>query len=144
MASWLGLDLGEKRVGVAIADESSRVATPVTTLDIRGRKHLADELTKLVEAYHVTKIVVGLPKTLKGEMGPAAHKIVETVEWLKASIDQSWVFWDERLSTQEVERILIAADVRPARRKQMRDQLAAQRILQSYMDSHRDSEKEEA
>ena len=136
MASWLGLDLGEKRVGVAMSDETTRLATPVTTLEIRGRNHLLKELTKLIDEYHVTKIVVGLPQTLKGEMGPAAQKVIEVVDWLKTSIDRTWIFWDERLSTQEVERVLIEADVRRDKRKQVRDQLAAQRILQSYLDSH--------
>ena len=60
MASWLGLDLGEKRIGVAVADESTRLATPVTTFEIRGRKHLLNELIQLIDEYHVAKIVVGL------------------------------------------------------------------------------------
>ena len=136
MASLLGLDFGEKRVGVAIAEESLRIATPLTTLEIRGRGHLLEELSKLVNQHHIEKIVVGLPQTLKGEIGPAAQKVIETVEWLKQSIDRTWVLWDERLTTQEIERLLVLAEVHYKKRKEVRDQLAAQRILQSYMDAH--------
>lgn len=135
----LGLDLGEKRVGVAVTDESGLIATPLATLEFRGRKDLLAQLTKLVDTYGVKKIVVGLPKTLKGEMGPAAEKIMAEVEWFKGFIDRAWVFWDERLSTQEVERLLVEADVSRTRRKGLRDQLAAQRILQSYLDHQRQS-----
>lgn len=133
----LGLDLGEKRVGVAVSDESGILATPLTTLEFRGRKDLLAELTKLVDAYHVKKIVVGLPKALSGKIGPAAKKVMEQVEWLKAELDRPWIFWDERLSTQEVERVLLAADLSRQRRREVRDQLAAQRILQSYLDHER-------
>ena len=140
----LGLDLGEKRVGVAVTDEMGTLATPLVTLEPRGRKHLLEELQKIVAEYHVSKIVVGLPKTLKGEMGPAAEKIMAEVEWLKERLDRPWVFWDERLSSQEVERVLLAADVSRLRRREVRDQLAAQRILQSYLDYQRSSREKNA
>lgn len=96
---------------------------------------MAEELGKLVEEYQASKIVVGLPRTLKGEIGPAAQKVIDWVEDLKSKIGCSWVFWDERLSSQEVERVLLAADVSREKRKLVRDQLAAQRILQSYVDA---------
>ncbi|MBI3314271.1 MAG: Holliday junction resolvase RuvX [Candidatus Omnitrophica bacterium] len=137
MTAILGLDLGQKRVGVAVADTTTHVATPVTTLMIRGRRHLLEQLEVIIKEYQVEKIVVGLPKNLNGEMGPAAKKITEEVVWLKANKKLDWVFWDERLSTQEVERAMLDHDVSHARRKEMRDQLAAQRILQNYLDYHR-------
>ena len=137
MAALLGLDLGEKRVGIAVTDESGSIAMPLATLEIRGRRHLLSELVKLVEEHHVAKIVVGLPKTLKGQIGPAAEKVLKEVEWLKSQLERPWVFWDERLSTQEVERVLLKADVGRAKRREVRDRLAAQRILQSYLDHHR-------
>ncbi|MBI3313269.1 MAG: Holliday junction resolvase RuvX [Candidatus Omnitrophica bacterium] len=135
----LGVDLGEKRVGIAIADQTTNVATPLTTLQIRGRRHLLEQLEALVKEYKVETVIVGLPKTLKGEIGPAAKKITEEVEWLKAHSTLSWIFWDERLSTLEVERVMLDADVSHSRRKEMRDQLAAQRILQNYLDHKRSS-----
>ncbi len=88
MPTLLGLDLGEKRVGVAVTDESGSIAMPLVTLEIRGRKHLLAELVKLVEQYRVAKIIVGLPKTLKGEIGPAAEKVMAEVDWLKSQLDR--------------------------------------------------------
>ena len=137
MSVLLGLDLGEKRVGVAVSDESGMLAMPFATLAFSGRKDLLSQLVKIVDEHGVTKIIVGLPKTLKGEIGPSAEKVMKEVEWLKGQLDRPWIFWDERLSTAEVERILIEADVRRDKRKQVRDQLAAQRILQSYLDYER-------
>ena len=137
MSVLLGLDLGEKRVGVAVSDESGMLAMPFATLAFSGRKDLLSQLVKIVDEHRVTKIIVGLPKTVKGEIGPSAEKVMKKVEWLKGQLDRPWIFWDERLSTAEVERILIEADVRRDKRKQVRDQLAAQRILQSYLDYER-------
>ena len=138
MAFILGVDLGEKRIGIAIADDVTKIATPLKTIIVHNRKELLAGISKLVTEYHSTKIVVGLPKTLKGDIGPAAQKIMETVDWLKTQLSQQdWVFWDERLSSQEVERILLEADLSRERRKEVRDQLAAQRILQNYLDFHR-------
>lgn len=137
MGSLLGLDLGQKRVGVALSEERTSMATPLVTLEFKSRRHLVSEISKWVQEYQVTKIVVGLPKTLKGEMGPAAQKMTEQVAWLKSQIPVVWEFWDERLSTKEVERILLDADLSRARRKEVRDPLAAQRILQTYIDYHR-------
>lgn len=134
MAILIGLDLGEKRVGIAIADERTCLATPLATIEVRGRRQLADELKKIIAENHVQKIVVGLPYTLKGEMGPQAEKIMGEVEALKQQIDAEWLMWDERLSTLEVERMLISADVSRQKRKEVRDKLAAQRILQNYLD----------
>ena len=137
MAVMMGLDLGEKRIGVAVSDEGASIATPLTTIEARSRKQVLEELSKIMERYHVSKIVVGLPKTLRGEIGPSATKVMEQVEWLKSYIDKPWIFWDERLTTQEVERVLLEADVKRARRKELRDSLAAQRILQGYLDHER-------
>lgn len=137
MTATLGLDLGERRIGVAIGDPGGTVATPLATLEYRSAKGLLGELRRLVEQHRVGRIVVGLPKTLRGETGPAAKRVVEQVEWLKASLGGEWILWDERLTTREVERVLLAADVRRSKRREVRDQLAAQRILQTYFDSLR-------
>lgn len=137
MAYWLGIDFGEKRVGTALAEETSGVATPHEVLMFRGRSQLLSEIKKIVEEYGVKRIVAGLPKNLKGECGPAATKVTGHVEWFKKQMNVEWVLWDERLTTKEVERLMIDADVPPTKRKAVRDALAAQRILQSYMDANR-------
>lgn len=135
MGAWLGLDLGEKRVGVALCDESLSVATGLETLQFQGRKHLAESLKKLIADYQVKKMVVGHPLTLQGKSGIAAGKIEETFRWLQSQMPEiEWVLWDERLTTKEVERVLLDADLSRQRRKEVRDQLAAQRILQNYVD----------
>ncbi len=135
----LGLDMGEKRVGVAVTDELGMVATPLVSLAYTGRKQLVNDLNKLIAEYNAEKIVVGLPKTLKGEMGPAAQKISAQVGWFKTQINLPWIFWDERLTTAEVERVLLDADMSRERRKEVRDRLAAQRILQNYLDFTRNT-----
>ena len=137
MGVLLGFDFGQKRIGVAQADEELAIATPLTTIDVRNREQVLAEIMRLIDAQHAVKIVVGLPKTLKGEIGPAAQKVLGDVEWLKTKLQCPCVLWDERLSTKEVERILLEADLSRSRRKEVRDSLAAQRILQSYMDFHR-------
>ncbi|HTL48617.1 MAG TPA: Holliday junction resolvase RuvX [Verrucomicrobiae bacterium] len=139
MAVFLGLDLGTKRAGVAVTDEAGIMALPLKTIEVRGRGQLLAELKELVRQYRASEIVVGLPKTLKGEIGIAAQKIIEEVEWLKTGLDVPLVLWDERMSSAEVERLLRDEDVNPARRKEVRDQLAAQRILQNYLDAKRSS-----
>jgi len=137
MAIVLGIDLGTHRIGLALSDEGETIAFPHETIAYRGREFLAASLRDLVVQYKISRIVVGLPKTLRGDMGPAALKTVDEVDWLKTKVDAQWILWDERLSTQEIERLLREAELSPARRKGVRDQLAAQRILQNYLDHSR-------
>jgi len=137
----LGIDLGKKRVGIAIADEETKIATPHATLEIKSRNDLRDQVTALVSEFGVTRIIVGLPKTMKGEIGIAAQEVVNLVDWLKTQIETDWAFWDERLSTKEVERILMDASLDARKRRGIQDRLAAQRILQGYLDHKRSTEQ---
>lgn len=132
--NYLGLDLGEKRVGVAIAESELGIATPHQTVFFSGREQLAKELKKIIAEYRPEEMVVGFPQKLNGQIGPAAEKITKLVDWLKTQIPGNWILWDERLTTAEVERILLEADLSREKRKEVRDQLAAQRILQTYLD----------
>jgi putative Holliday junction resolvase len=131
----LGLDLGEKRIGVAFVQAGTTIAFAAETIEVRGREQVLAQIQKLILQYKAEKVVVGLPKTLKNEMGIAAQKRVQEVEWYQSRITVPMVMWDERLSSKEVERMLIDADVRRDRRKEVIDKLAAQRILQNYIDS---------
>ena len=131
----LGLDLGEKRIGVAFVPAGTTMAFPVKTIEVRGREQVLAEIKKLILEHKAEKVVVGLPITMKGEMGIAAKKRVQEVEWYQSRIAVPMVMWDERLSSKEVERMLIDADVRRDKRREVIDQLAAQRILQNYLDS---------
>ena len=134
-AALLGLDFGEKRIGVAFVPEGTTIAFPLTVIQKKGRGQVLEEIRKLILERRIQTIVVGLPKTLKGEVGIAAEKILNEVEWYRKQVALPWIMWDERLSSKEVERILIDADVRREKRKEIVDQLAAQRILQNYIDS---------
>jgi putative Holliday junction resolvase len=134
MAVFIGLDFGEKRIGVAVSDESGVIAESLTTVEFRSQKQLLADLEEMVKSYKAAVIVVGLPKTLAGEIGPAALHVLKHVEWLKARLEAEWVLWDERLTTKEVERMLLSADISRRKRAQVRDRLSAQRILQSYLD----------
>jgi putative Holliday junction resolvase len=130
----LGLDFGQKRIGVAVVQGGTNIALPVGMIERKNREQVLDEVLKLIRSYRIEKLVVGLPKTLKGEMGPAAEKLTKEMEWFREKLPVPLEMWDERLSTKEVERVLIDADVRREKRKEVIDQLAAQRILQNYLD----------
>lgn len=134
MPVMLGIDFGLKRIGVAVSDEMMSMAFPLTVIGFVSRKQVLAELQKIVKEYQVVKIVAGLPKTLKGEIGPAAEKIIKHVDWFRSEMDVPWDLSDERMTTAEVERVLLDADVSRDKRKEVRDQLAAQRILQVYLD----------
>ena len=131
----LGLDLGEKRVGVAFVPAGTTIAFPVKTVQVKGREQVLAEIQKLVLEHKVEKIVVGFPMTLKGEIGIAAQKRIQEVEWYQSRLKVPMVLWDERLSSKEAERVLLDADVSREKRREVIDQLAAQRILQNYLDN---------
>ena len=137
MPIFLGLDLGEKRVGVARSDEMGIIAEATATLTYKGRKNLLKQLQACLDEFGPEKIIVGFPRTLRNEVGPAAEKVAAWVEWLKNHLPGEWILWDERFSTVEAERVLLEADLSRKKRREVRDQLAAQRILQSYLDAQR-------
>lgn len=137
MACYLGLDLGEKRIGLAIADDELRIATPQGVVELKHPGQWIERISELVEIWNPSTIVVGFPVTMKGEIGIAAEKVQKQVATLKGKHDLEWVLWDERLTTAEVERVLLSADMSREKRKEVRDSLAAQRILQSYLDCKR-------
>ena len=135
MGILLGLDLGEKRVGVARSDETETIAEALATITYQTKEHLVSQLKSYFEELAPEKIVVGMPQTLRGEMGFAARKVTDLTEWLKERLPGNWIFWDERFTTVEAEEILLEANLSPSKRKGIRDRVAAQRILQSYLNS---------
>jgi putative Holliday junction resolvase len=142
MAGILGLDLGEKRTGIAFAESEVPVAAPLETFEGQAGKAFVVRLRSLVEEYRIKTIVVGLPLNLEGAEGIAAQKIRSKVDWLQSEITGlEWLFWDERLTSVEAEWMLQEQGVRRDKRKGLRDQLAAKQILQSYLDSKKMSDK---
>lgn len=133
----MALDVGERRIGVAVSDETGVIASPVATI-ARGVGDL-DEIRRLVGQWEVDRLVLGLPTGLSGREGPQAALVrayaATLVEHLgpEPPID----FWDERLTTAIAERALIAAGTRRAQRRERIDAVAAAVILQSYLDAGR-------
>ena len=133
----LGLDLGDKTVGVAISDPGFMLASPVVTLQ-RGRKlkPVIDDLRKFCAAENVGGLVAGLPLGMDGIEGPRAQATRDLTMEIAAQLGLPATFWDERLSTSAVERFLIGeADMTRRRRKEVVDKMAAAYILQGALDS---------
>ena len=136
MARAVALDIGTRRIGVALSDSAGTVATPyetVTRSGDRSRDH--GRIAALVEAAGAGIVVVGLPLSLDGSTGPAAQAILDEVDELRAALTVPVVTWDERLSTVEAERSLRAMRVRKDRHRRVVDQVAATVILQSWLDA---------
>jgi len=127
--SFLGLDFGEKRIGVARSDELNFMAHTVGFIKHENKTQVLNEIKKLLEEFHIKTIVVGLPKTMKGETGIQAQKVLTFVEVLRQNLSCPITTWDERLTTAEAERALIAQDMSRAKRKEKRDGIAAEIML---------------
>ena len=136
MARAVALDIGTRRIGVALSDSGGTVATPyevVTRSGDQTRDH--GRIAALVAEADATIVVVGLPLSLDGSVGPAAQAILAEADELRAALGVPVVTWDERLSTVEAERSLRAMGVRQGQRRQVVDQVAATVILQSWLDA---------
>lgn len=131
----LGLDIGERRIGVAVSDELGTIASPVGL--IRRESDVARELKELIIRYDAVRLVAGLPIGLSGREGPQAALVREFTDALASEIDVPLDYWDERLSTTVAERSLIAGGTRRRKRKDKIDAVAAAVILQSYLDNQR-------
>ena len=128
----LGLDVGEKRIGVALAD--GLLAIPLTVID---RVETGSDLKKilaLAEEHEVKRIVVGLPRSLDGSIGRQAEKVISFSRALSESTNVPIDTWDERLSTVAAERQLLDAGVKRGKRRMRRDATAAAIVLQAYLD----------
>lgn len=136
MGRIMALDVGTKTIGVALSDPSGLIAQPLTTLPRRAGQEF-HELTRLVERYDVERIVVGYPKHLNNTVGKPVQMAEAVGKHLTKRLSVPVVYWDERLTTQAAERMLIAADMSRRKRKEVIDQLAAQLILQNYLDAQR-------
>lgn len=134
----LGLDHGERRIGVAISDPTGIFARPLVVLE-RGRKlkTTMTEIAALVREHEVTEVVVGLPLSMSGEFGTKAKEVRAFVIRLREVLSVPVVEWDERLTTVAAERALIEGGVRRERRRSVIDKTAAALILGGYLDHRR-------
>ncbi|MBB6214795.1 putative Holliday junction resolvase [Anaerosolibacter carboniphilus] len=134
----MGLDVGDKTIGIAVSDALGWTAQGVETIRRTNIKEDLKRLEELVKEKEVHKMIVGLPKNMNGTLGPQGEKVLEFVEKLKKRFNTlEIILWDERLTTVAAERTLIGADVRREKRKQVIDMVAATYILQGYLDGHK-------
>lgn len=133
MTRILALDLGTRRIGVALSDPTASVAVPLETIAHRERRKDLAQVAALARNHGVGRIVVGWPRNMDGTSGPAAKRAEAFAETLRRIVGVPVDLWDERLSTVAAERTLRDASVKRNRRRAVRDQVAAALILQAYL-----------
>lgn len=131
----LGLDVGDKRIGVAVSDELGWTSQGLSTINRSELKEDIVALVDVVKEWQVEKIVVGLPRNMNGTLGPQAEKVKDFIAYLQEALDIAVVYWDERLTTVAAQRVLLEGDVSRRKRKKAVDRIAAVLILQGYLDS---------
>jgi putative Holliday junction resolvase len=133
MARVLGIDFGEKRLGLALSDESRTLASPLAVYERKDLQSDLRFLSDLILRYQITEIVLGLPLNMDGSLGPKAQQVLEFKRALEESLKLPVHTFDERLTTAEAERALLEANMSRRKRKTKRDALAAVLILQGYL-----------
>ena len=134
---FLGLDIGSKRIGLALSDELGITAQGLPTLNRTTPGNDIRKLLEIVRQHKVEKIVIGLPKNMNGTLGKSAEQVLTFIQEMKVKTAIPVDLWDERLSTIAVTRTLISANVSRRRRKEVVDKLAAVYILQGFLDSQK-------
>lgn len=131
----LGLDLGDRTIGVAISDPLGYTAQGITTIRRKYLKFDLEELKKIFDEYNVDSIVMGLPKNMNGTLGESSEKAIEFSKILETEFKVPVKLWDERLTTIAAHKAMIEGDLSRAKRKKIVDKIAAIYILQGYLDS---------
>ena len=131
----LALDHGSKRIGVAVSDELKMVAQPLEYIPAEPFADFLARLRELLREKQVELVLVGMPRNMDGSYGPAALKVQDFVAALKAAVTVPLETWDERLTSVQANRLLIAGKVRRQARKEKVDKTAAAILLQAYLDA---------
>lgn len=134
MKRLLGIDLGQARVGLAISDELGLLAHPLETFPAENSRKLMERIASIVRERKIEQVVVGLPRNMDGSAGPAAQEAMAFVEKLRTQLTCPVVTWDERLTTVAANRALHEAGRKTRSTRTQVDQVAAQMILQGYLD----------
>lgn len=137
MSRTLALDVGERRIGVAVSDPTGLIAQPLLVIERRGAQADLARIAALGVEQSADRVVVGYPLTLAGTSGVQAQRVDRFIEQLRAAVRVEVVTADERLSTVAAERSLLEGGLRRGRRRQIRDAVAAALILQGYLDRQR-------
>ncbi|HWD18487.1 MAG TPA: Holliday junction resolvase RuvX [Verrucomicrobiae bacterium] len=131
----LGIDHGSKRIGLALSDETATIAHPLEFIAAEPAAKALERLAEIVRERAVGKIVVGMPRNMNGTYGPAAEKVREFIAALQQGVAAPIKAWDERLTSTQANRFLIASGMSREKRKTKVDQTAAAILLQSFLDS---------
>ncbi|MEJ8304078.1 Holliday junction resolvase RuvX [Saccharibacillus sacchari] len=131
----LGLDYGDRRIGVAVSDAFGWTAQGIEVIQRREDGSHLQRIVELAKLNEAEEVVVGLPKNMNGTIGPRGELCIEFAESLRELLGLPVHLWDERLTTVSAERTLLEADVSRKKRKQVVDKIAAGLILQNYLDS---------
>jgi putative holliday junction resolvase len=132
----MGLDYGDRNIGVAVSDAFRWTAQGLTVVEKRRDGGELDRIAELVKEHEVSEIVVGLPKNMNATIGPRGEICIAFAEQIRQKLELPVHLWDERLTTVAAERTLLEADVSRRKRKQVIDKMAAALILQNYLDSN--------
>ena len=143
MKKMLGLDIGEKNIGIAVSDGLGITAQPLTTIRRKSTNTDIEAIKKIIEEHHAEEIVVGLPKNMDGSIGIQAQKAIQFADKLKQCLDVRVTLRDERLTTVIAEKAMLEGDLSRKKRKKRIDKIAAQLILQNYLDSKKFSSRPE-
>lgn len=136
---YLGLDLGTRTLGISMSDTSRTIASPYTVLHFDEGKHYStfEEIKRIVLEYNISKIVLGFPKNMNNTVGDRGNMTIEFQDRLSQYLQIEVVLQDERLSTVEATNYMIEADMSRKKRKKKIDSLAANIILQTYLDKEK-------
>lgn len=134
---YMGVDLGTKRIGIALSDPTGMIASPLLVIDRKGGQHDLQEIARLARDYEVGEIVVGMPTDLRGEHGVAAQHAQAEIDQLRAITDLPVRVYDERLTSAAAQRTLRAGGLDTRGQRGVIDKVAAALLLQSYLDRQR-------
>ena len=142
----IALDYGNRRIGIAISDPLRMIAQPLETLEHKNLISTVQRLTELIRQYSVEKIVLGFPVSLRGNKTAFTRRVEQFGKKIEVKLGLPVIYWDERLTSVQAQRTLIAMNEKPSRKKGRIDKLAAALILQNYLETQirtDDSKKEE-
>lgn len=131
----LGLDLGQKTIGVAVSDPLGYTAQGITTIRRKNIDKDIQSLKEIIDEYNVEKIVLGLPKNMNGTIGESGEIAIRFSKILEDTTKLEVIMWDERLTTVAAQRAMLEADLSRSKRKKIVDKIASTYILQGYLDS---------
>lgn len=135
MERYMGLDIGNKTIGIALSDPLFMIANAHKTIKRTNVEKDIDDLEDTIREFNVSRIIVGMPYNMNKTVGPQAQRVMSFIDLLKRRVDNEIIYIDERMTTISAERVLIESNVRREKRKEHIDKIAATYILQSYLDA---------